>query len=265
VCRGYQRSSRRSWCAARDQPPADTTKPTITLTTPAYGATYSLNQAVNANYSCEDEAGGSGLKSCQGTVANGSAIDTASTGTKTFTVTATDNAGNQNTTTRTYVVSDCTIMGTSGDDTLNGTSKADVICGLGGNDTINSSGGNDVLRGGLGNDILVDLSGKDKLFGDACTDQLNSRDGDKVDEVNGGDGVDTCQADRQRRQGQRLSVEPAPKRSCLASSSTKGRSYSSPDPSRANSPLSGPPSPRSRAPKAGTPGIIAEIAPRLAW
>ena len=93
----------------------------------------------------------------------------------------------------------------------------------------------------------------------------NSRAGDKVDEVNGGDGVDTCQADRQRRQGQRLSVEPAPKRSCLAS--TKGRSYSSPDPSRANSPLSGPPLPRSSAPKAGTPGIIviAEITPRLAW
>jgi hypothetical protein len=60
---------------------------------------------VNAAYSCQDESGGSGLKSCQGTVANGSAIDTASSGTKTFTVTATDNAGNQNSITRTYSVS----------------------------------------------------------------------------------------------------------------------------------------------------------------
>ena len=85
-------------------PPADTTKPTITLTTPADGATYSFNQAVNASYSCQDEAGGSGLKSCQGTVANGSAIDTASAGSKTFTVTATDNAGNQDSVTQTYSV-----------------------------------------------------------------------------------------------------------------------------------------------------------------
>jgi hypothetical protein len=87
-------------------PPLDTTKPTITLTTPAEGATYSLNQAVNAGYSCQDEAGGSGLKNCQGTVASGSAIDTASTGTKTFTVTATDNAGNQDSVTRTYSVAE---------------------------------------------------------------------------------------------------------------------------------------------------------------
>jgi hypothetical protein len=89
-------------------PPADATKPTITLTTPADGATYSLNQAVNADYSCEDEAGGSGLKSCQGTVANGSAVDTASTGSKTFTVTATDNAGNQGSVTYTYSVGSAT-------------------------------------------------------------------------------------------------------------------------------------------------------------
>jgi Tol biopolymer transport system component len=85
-------------------PPADAAKPTITLTTPAEGATYALNQPLNADYSCQDEAGGSGLQSCRGTVANGSAIDTASVGTKTFTVTATDNAGNQTSISRTYSV-----------------------------------------------------------------------------------------------------------------------------------------------------------------
>ncbi len=185
-------------------PPADTTKPTITLTTPAEGATYSFYQVVNASYSCQDEAGGSGLKSCQGTVANGSAIDTASSGTKTFTVTATDNAGNQQVLTHTYSVgdnvpSDCTIVGTSGDDTLDGTASANVICGLEGNDTINSSGGNDLLRGGPGNDTLVDLSGTDDLRGGAGNDQLNSRDSQRGDKVDGGDGTDGCSADAKDR------------------------------------------------------------------
>jgi Ca2+-binding RTX toxin-like protein len=182
-------------------PPADTTKPTITLTTPASGASYSLNQPVIANYSCQDEAGGSGLKSCQGTVANGSPIDTASTGSKTFTVTATDNAGNQNSVTRTYSVadgsvpSDCTIVGTSADDTLNGTAGADVICGLEGNDTIKSSGGADLLRGGPGIDTLEDLIGNDDLRGGADADQLNAQDGQRSDRLDGGDGADTCRAD----------------------------------------------------------------------
>ena len=182
----------------------DTTKPTITITTPADGGTYSLDQVANANYSCQDTAGGSGLKSCQGTVANGSAIDAASTGTKTFTVIATDNAGNQHSVTHTYSVvagvpSDCTIVGTSGDDTLNGTPQADVICALEGNDTINSSGGNDVLRGGPGDDTLVDLGGTDNLLGGVGADRLNSRDGVRSDQVNGGDGVDSCTADNKDR------------------------------------------------------------------
>jgi CSLREA domain-containing protein len=74
--------------------PADSTPPAVTLTTPAEGAIYTLNQAVLADYTCEDEAGGSGLASCVGDVADGAAIDTASVGPNTFTVTAEDNAGN---------------------------------------------------------------------------------------------------------------------------------------------------------------------------
>src|SRR5262245_22656334 len=54
----------------------DVTAPTITLTTPPEGAVYTRNQVVNANYSCADEAGGSGLASCVGDVANGAAINT---------------------------------------------------------------------------------------------------------------------------------------------------------------------------------------------
>lgn len=84
--------------------PPDKTAPTMTLTTPPEGAAYALNQLVKADYSCQDEAGGSGLQSCTGDVVNGSPIDTASSGAKTFTVNATDNAGNSSSVTRHYQV-----------------------------------------------------------------------------------------------------------------------------------------------------------------
>jgi hypothetical protein len=76
------------------QQTADTTPPTISITTPAESATYLLGQAVNADYACQDETGGSGLASCVGDVPTGSPIDTATVGAKTFTVNATDNTGN---------------------------------------------------------------------------------------------------------------------------------------------------------------------------
>jgi len=82
----------------------DTTPPAITLTTPAEGATHTLNQVVLADYECEDEAGGSGVASCVGDVADGAAIDTASVGPNTFTVTAEDNAGNTASLTHAYSV-----------------------------------------------------------------------------------------------------------------------------------------------------------------
>ena len=74
--------------------PADNTPPNMTITTPSDGTTYLLGQIVNAEYNCQDETDGSGLASCQGTVANGSVIDTSPVGPKSFTVNATDNAGN---------------------------------------------------------------------------------------------------------------------------------------------------------------------------
>ena len=82
----------------------DATKPTITLTTPANGATYKLGTIVNASYECADEARGSGLESCTGTVPKGSPINTSTVGTKSFTVTATDKVGNTDTVTHTYKV-----------------------------------------------------------------------------------------------------------------------------------------------------------------
>ncbi|MDH3754108.1 MAG: S8 family serine peptidase, partial [Acidimicrobiia bacterium] len=82
----------------------DTTDPTVTVTTPASGATYDQGSSVLASYSCADEPGGSGLASCVGNVPSGSAIDTATTGAKTFTVTGADVAGNSATVVRNYTV-----------------------------------------------------------------------------------------------------------------------------------------------------------------
>ena len=81
----------------------DATNPSVTIPSPSAGATYSAGQIVTASYSCADEPGGSGLASCVGTVANGSQINT-SLGTHSFSVTATDNAGNSTTVTRSYDV-----------------------------------------------------------------------------------------------------------------------------------------------------------------
>lgn len=84
----------------------DKKAPAITLTAPAYGATYSGNQAVNAAYTCSDS--GSGVASCSGTVANGSQIDTQPNGIstpKSFTVTSADNAGNTVSALSSYIIS----------------------------------------------------------------------------------------------------------------------------------------------------------------
>jgi hypothetical protein len=74
---------------------ADSDKPTANITRPADGASYKLGQVVNANYKCADKASGSGIDTCVGTVPVDSPIDTTSVGDHSFTVTATDKAGNQ--------------------------------------------------------------------------------------------------------------------------------------------------------------------------
>ena len=65
--------------------------PAITITSPT-ATVYLLNQVVAAAFQCTDA--GSGVATCTGPVANGAAINTASVGAKTFTVNATDLAGN---------------------------------------------------------------------------------------------------------------------------------------------------------------------------
>lgn len=85
-------------------PSVDSTAPAVTITTPADGATFVKGQSVAASYSCQDEAGGSGIASCSGTVANGDPIDTAAVGSHSFTVTGTDDTGNSATATNSYAV-----------------------------------------------------------------------------------------------------------------------------------------------------------------
>jgi outer membrane protein assembly factor BamB len=82
--------------------------PTVTIITPAEGATYMLGRSVGASYACQEGAGGPGLQpgaqGCSGPVANGAAIDTSTVGQHTFTVTATSQDGLSTNSTTHYTV-----------------------------------------------------------------------------------------------------------------------------------------------------------------
>jgi hypothetical protein len=76
----------------------------VSLTTPAEGASYVQGAVVNADFACTDNRSGAGIASCVGTVADGSAIDTSTVGPHEFTVTLTDVHGGTATETNTYTV-----------------------------------------------------------------------------------------------------------------------------------------------------------------
>ena len=86
----------------------DRTKPTATITAPEDGGVYHRNENVAADYSCADEAGGSGIDTCVGDVPNGADVDTGTLGQHSFTVTATDHAGNSDSVVAHYTVVDVT-------------------------------------------------------------------------------------------------------------------------------------------------------------
>lgn len=72
--------------------------PSVTITTPPYGVSYSLYQVVNANFFC------TGVQQCTGTVPSGSPIDTSIAGAHTFQVSILDNVGNPWTQSVSYTV-----------------------------------------------------------------------------------------------------------------------------------------------------------------
>jgi hypothetical protein len=108
----------------------DRAAPAISIAAPADGAAFDQGAAATAAYSCGD--GGSGVASCSGPVQSGGALDTATAGQHTFTVTATDAVGNTATATVSYVVSAPPTAGGAGGGDTGGT---------GGGGTGGSSGG----------------------------------------------------------------------------------------------------------------------------
>jgi uncharacterized repeat protein (TIGR01451 family) len=81
----------------------DRLPPSIGISTPWANVTYVAGGSNPVNYGCSDL--GSGVASCQGSVPNGTEIDTSIPGVKTFSLTATDNVGHSTTRTVTYSVS----------------------------------------------------------------------------------------------------------------------------------------------------------------
>jgi sugar lactone lactonase YvrE len=87
--------------------------PVVTITTPPSAATYSLNQVVDANYSCTPPAGTFQVTACSGTVPSGNPIDTSSPGTKTFLATADVSSGPAGSKSTTYNVTSTQFIGFS--------------------------------------------------------------------------------------------------------------------------------------------------------
>jgi hypothetical protein len=83
---------------------SDQVRPTISIAAPTASGRYGQGARVAARFACSDEAGGSGISTCIGTVADGTALDTRTRGTHTFTVTARDRTGNARTAQVSYTV-----------------------------------------------------------------------------------------------------------------------------------------------------------------
>ena len=84
--------------------PRDASAPAIDISQPGDGAQYAQGEAVLAGYACADPGDRSPVTRCEGPVAPGSAIDTSSAGTWTFTVSSQDALGNATTKSVTYTV-----------------------------------------------------------------------------------------------------------------------------------------------------------------
>ena len=81
----------------------DTERPTVMITTPEDGASYTVGDNVTADYLCDDGLG-SGVATCEGSSSVGEPVFTDELGDHTFTVEAVDNAGNFTTAEVSYTV-----------------------------------------------------------------------------------------------------------------------------------------------------------------
>jgi hypothetical protein len=88
---------------AFESPAPSCPAPTVSLTSPANGASFNQGQAVTAAYTCA-VASPAAISSCTGPTANGAKIDTSTPGSHTFTVTAIANDGASASATTTYTV-----------------------------------------------------------------------------------------------------------------------------------------------------------------
>ena len=204
---------------------ADVTGPTITITSPADGATYTQGQFVDVDFSCTDADLASGVDTCDGDVGGDDPADTTTPGEHTFTVVATDGAGNQSTLTHHYSVTPVHCAGR----------VVTVVVNLGesptpGNDIILGTLGGETIDGGGGNDLICAWAAStpsaaawaptpsavattatpstavpaDRLYGDAATTPSGETGADTLeggngnDTLNGGPQRDTCRGGPQR-------------------------------------------------------------------
>jgi hypothetical protein len=98
---------RELWKLAAISAPVDDVPPTISITRPTHGASYPVGVTVTADFSCSDAA--DPQPSCVATdggvpITPGGALDTATPGTRTFSVEAEDAAGNSSSRSVTYSV-----------------------------------------------------------------------------------------------------------------------------------------------------------------
>jgi hypothetical protein len=82
----------------------DTSAPSISISRPGKNAPYTRGEVVDAQYSCTDPQGPADVASCTGPVPSGSPLPTQAVGKHTFTVSASDQAGNQSSLTHSYTV-----------------------------------------------------------------------------------------------------------------------------------------------------------------